>query len=71
MERALDKLGQELDQDQRVTQQRWKRLGRLTDEIREEGLRGIVLDIIGLGGEIPPAARAELPDDAPPELPAA
>jgi hypothetical protein len=28
----------------------------------EQGLRGIVLDIIGLGGEIPPAARAELED---------
>jgi hypothetical protein len=71
MERALDKLGQELDQDQRVTRQRWRRLERLTEQIREEGLRGIVLDIIGLGGEIPPAARAELPEDTPPELPPA
>ena len=34
------------------------------DEIREQVLQGIVLDIIGLGGEIPPAARAELADDA-------
>ena len=69
MERALDKLGQELDQDQRVTRQRWNRLERLAEHIREEGLRGIVLDIIGLSGEIPPAARAELPGDAPPEVP--
>jgi hypothetical protein len=52
MERALDKLGQELDQDQRVTRQRCRRLERLTEQIREEGLRGIVLDIIGLGGEL-------------------
>jgi hypothetical protein len=71
MERALDKLGQELDQEQRITRQRWKRLERLAEHIREEGLRGIVLDIIGLGGEIPPAATAELPEDAPPELPPA
>jgi hypothetical protein len=71
MEQALDKLGQELDQDQRITRQRWKRLERLAEHIREEGLRGIVLDIIGLGGEIPPAATAELPEDAPPELPPA
>jgi hypothetical protein len=28
-----------------------------------------VLDIIGLGGDIPPAARAELPEGANPELP--
>jgi hypothetical protein len=48
MERALDKL----DQDQRVTRQRCRRLERLTEQIREEGLRGIVLDIIGLGGEL-------------------
>jgi hypothetical protein len=42
---------------------------RIRQEIREEGLRGILLDIIGLGGEIPPAARPELPEDDPPELP--
>lgn len=71
MERALDRLAHELDQDQRITQQRWKRLERLTQQIRQDGLRGIVLDIIGLGGEIPPAARLELPDDMPPQLPAA
>ena len=41
------------------------------DEIREQGLQGIVLDIIGLGGEIPPAARAELPEGEFPELPPA
>jgi hypothetical protein len=39
--------------------------------IFEEGLQGIVLDIVSLGGEIPPAAKAELPDGAPPELPPA
>ena len=44
---------------------------RLIDEMLEQGLHGIVLDIIGLGGEIPPAARAELPEDDPPELPPA
>jgi hypothetical protein len=71
MERALDRLRHELDQDQRTTQQRWKRLERITDEIRDEGLQGIVLDIIGLGGEIPPAARAELPENTHPELLAA
>jgi len=61
MEQAMDRLDTELDQDQRTSQQRWKRLEKLTAEIREQGLNGIVLDIIGLGGEIPPAARAELP----------
>jgi hypothetical protein len=71
MEQALDRLRQELDQDQRSTQQRWKRLQRIMDEIREQGLQGIVLDIIGLGGDIPPAARGEIPADTPPELPAA
>jgi len=69
MEQAIDRLASELDQDQRTSQQRWKRLERITAEIREQGLQGIVLDIIGLGGEIPPAARAEL-GDGPLELPA-
>ena len=71
MEQALDRLSHELDQDQRATQQRWKRLERITGEIRDQGLRGIVLDIIGVGGDIPPAAQAELPEHPPPELPAA
>jgi hypothetical protein len=71
MEQGADGLRQELGQDQRATQQRWRRMDRLIDEILEQGLHGIVLDIIGLGGEIPPAARAELPEDDPPELPAA
>lgn len=71
MEQAIDRLAAELDQDQRTSQQRWKRLARITDELREQGLQGIVLDIIGLGGEIPPAARAELGGgDGPLELPA-
>jgi hypothetical protein len=68
-EQAQDRLRQELDQDQRATQQRWRRMERIMDEIREQGLRGVVLDIIGLGVEIPPAARAELPEDGFPELP--
>ena len=68
-ERAAAKLRQEIGQDQRVTQQRCKRMGQLVDVILEEGLQGIVLDIISLGGEIPPAARAELPEGMPPELP--
>jgi len=71
MEQAIDKLRQEIEQDQRASQQRWKRLQHLVDRIRDDGLHGILLDIIGLGGEIPPAARAELPHDNPPELPAA
>jgi hypothetical protein len=71
MEQGADGLRQELGQDQRVSQQRWRRMERLIDEIVEQGLRGIVLDIIVLGGEIPPAARAELPEDDPRELPAA
>jgi hypothetical protein len=71
MEQAIDCLVAELDQDQRTSQQRWKRLARITDEIRAQGMQGIVLDIIGLGGEIPPAARAELGEgDNPLELPA-
>jgi hypothetical protein len=69
MEQALDRLAHEIDQELRTTQQRCKRLERIRVEIREEGLHGIVLDIIGLGGEIPPAARDELPEDGPPELP--
>ena len=68
-EQAVGGLRQELGQDQRTSQQRWKRMERLIDEILEQGLHGIVLDIIGLGGEIPPAARAELPEDGPSELP--
>jgi len=68
MEEAIDRLAGELDQDQRTSQQRWKRLEKITAEIREQGLEGIVLDIIGVGGEIPPAARAELPGDTPLEL---
>jgi hypothetical protein len=71
LEQGADGLRQELGQDQRVSQQRWRRMERLIDEIIEQGLHGIVLDIIGLGGEIPPAARAELPEDGPPELPPA
>jgi len=63
MEQAVDRLVAELEQDQRTSQQRWKRLARITDEIRGQGLQGIVLDIIGLGGEIPPAARAELGEE--------
>ena len=68
-EQAVGGLRQELGQDQRASQQRWRRMERLIDEILEQGLHGIVLDIIGLGGEIPPAARAELLEDGPPELP--
>lgn len=67
-EQALDRWRQGHDQEQRATQQRWKREERIMDEIREQVLQGIVLDIIGLGGEIPPAARAELPDGGFPEL---
>ena len=70
-EGAVAKLRQEIGQDQRVTQQRCKRMEQSIDVIWEEGFLGIVLDIISLGGEIPPAARAELPEGAPPELPAA
>jgi hypothetical protein len=69
IEQGSDGLRQELAQDQRVSQQRWKRMEQMIDEIVEQGLQGIVLDIIGLGGEIPPSARAELPDDGFPELP--
>lgn len=69
IEQAVDGLRQELGQDQRASQQRWRRMERLIDEIFEQGLHGIVLDIIGLGGEIPPAARVELPEDGFPELP--
>ena len=69
IEHGSEGLRQELAQDQRVSQQRWRRMERLVDEIFEQGLHGIVLDIIGLGGEIPPSARAELPEDGFPELP--
>jgi hypothetical protein len=68
MEQAIDRLVAELDQDQRTSMQRWKRLEKITAEIRDQGLQGIVLDVIGLGGEIPPAARAEI-GDGPLELP--
>jgi hypothetical protein len=63
MEQAIDSVETELASDQRTSQQRWKRLEKLIADLREQGLRGIVLDIIGLGGEIPPAARAELGDE--------
>ena len=69
MEQGSGRLRQELAQDQRVSQQRWKRMEQIIDEFCEQGLQGIVLDIIGLGGEIPPAARAELSDGGFPELP--
>jgi hypothetical protein len=68
MEQAIDSVEAELASDQRASLQRWKRLEKLIADLREQGLRGIVLDIIGLGGEIPPAARAELGNE-PPELP--
>ncbi len=64
MEQAIDRLVMELDQDQRTSLQRWKRLEKITAEIRDQGLQGIVLDVIGLGGEIPPAARAEVQADS-------
>lgn len=63
MEQAIDRIATELDTDQRTSQQRWKRLEKHISELREQGVEGIVLDIIGLGGEIPPAARAELPGE--------
>jgi len=63
MEQAIDRIAAELETDQRTSLQRWKRLEKLIAELRDQGLDGIVLDIIGLGGEIPPAARAELPDN--------
>lgn len=63
MEQAIDRIAAELDTDQRASQQRWKRLEKLVTELRDQGLDGIVLDILGLGGEIPPAARAELPGE--------
>jgi hypothetical protein len=68
MEQGADGLRQAIEQDQRASQQRRRRMESLIEEFLEQGLRGIVLDIIGLGGEIPPAARAEFPDDDPPEL---
>ena len=67
----MDKLRQELDQDERASQPRWKRQHHLISQIQGEGLRGIILDIISLGGEIPLAANAELTDQNPPGLPAA
>lgn len=63
MEQAIDRIAAELETDQRTSLQRWKRLEKLIAELRDQGLDGIVLDIIGLGGEIPPAARAELPGE--------
>ena len=63
MEQAIDRIAAELETDQRTSLQRWKRLEKLIAELRDQGLDGIVLDIIGVGGEIPPAARAELPDN--------
>jgi hypothetical protein len=68
MEQAIDRIAAELDADQRASQQRWKRLERYIAELRDQGLEGIVLDIVGLGGDIPPAARAELPGTDVPEL---
>lgn len=65
MEQALDRIDAELEQDQRTSQQRWKRLERLTADLRDQGMEGIVLDIIALGGEVPPAAQAELPGNDP------
>jgi hypothetical protein len=38
-----------------------QRLQHLIDRICDDGLHGILLDIIGLGGETPPTTRAELP----------
>ena len=65
-----DRLDEDLDQEMRLTPQRWKRREALHAEIRSAGVRGILLDIIELGGEIPLATCAELSaEDNPPTLP--
>jgi len=70
MEQGLDRLDEDLDQEMRLTPQRWKRREALHAEIRSAGVRGILLDIIELGGEIPPAACTELnAEDNSPTLP--
>lgn len=69
IEQGSDRLRQELAQDQRVSQHRWKRMEQIMDEFLEQGLQGIVLDIIGLGGEIPPVGPRRASRRRSPELP--
>ena len=68
-EGAVAKLRQEIGQDQRVTQQRCKRMEQSIDVIWEEGFLGIVLDIISLGRASPSHRRARAVSPVCPTLP--
>lgn len=72
LEQATDRLRDENGKFDRASQQHVARVHRIIDEVREQFLRGIILDLIRLGAEIPPSTRAELEEgDDPPQLPAA
>jgi hypothetical protein len=69
-ERALDSMRETLGKERRAFEQLWKQREREI-ETADAGLHGIVLDLIGIGAEIPSAARIELAQPVTPALPVA
>lgn len=66
--RAIDAMMTTLRNEKRYYQQRWKDWERHMESV-VGGLYGIAADLVGLGAEIPPPLRAELPVTDPPALP--
>jgi hypothetical protein len=72
LEHAIDRLRAENGKFGRAAQQHAARVDHIIAEIHDQFLRGIILDLIHLGAEIPPSTRAELEEGYdPPQLPAA
>ena len=66
---AIDTMMQTLGKEKRYYEQKWKEWERHIDTVGGS-LFGIAADLVGLGAEIPPPLRAELPDASRPALPA-
>ena len=61
MEQAIDRLTSELDQDQRVSLQRWKRLQAIIDEIREQACEASYSTSSASGVKFPRQHEARFP----------
>lgn len=66
-ERALDSMRDTLGKEKRAFEQLWKQREREIETV-EDGLHDIVLDLIGIGAEIPPATRTDLAEAITPAL---
>ena len=66
---AIDTMMKTLGKEKRYYEQKWKEWERHIETVGG-GLFGIAADLVGLGSEIPPPLRAELPDITRPALPA-